>query len=224
MDGDDDCDCIATTIVSTITGARHGSKTLSLRPTQTQSATPANLVTVVVQVDVFPTGISLVSPSSMNSSSFSTITISRYSNPSSTSNLTQQPFSTQNVRLISPSGSPDAPSTGINPANRASSSNHAIPITGAIIGGLAGLALLVAFLTLWAASSKRKRNKDTLDSSSPSLLFPTLTTEQTHTWPSAANQTKKLISMMWYNLLFPCDSDGTFKSSRCLRESNKRTS
>ncbi|KAH9818888.1 hypothetical protein DFH28DRAFT_1123244 [Melampsora americana] len=143
MEDTDDCNCLETTIISTITTNHHSGKTQSVKATQTITSSQANVVTVVVQLGVFPSGINLITT----------------------------PLSTQNVRLIATSSSFESqPSSFDSMENALYDTQRIAPIAGAVIGGVFLISLLVGLLITWIRRSRRRRDQDTLDMMAPSNL------------------------------------------------------
>ncbi|EGG05345.1 uncharacterized protein MELLADRAFT_78095, partial [Melampsora larici-populina 98AG31] len=161
MEDTDDCNCLETTIISTITTNHHGGKTQSVKPTQTITSSQSNLVTVVVQLGVFPSGISII-PTSSNSTN-NTSSTSFIALPTPTDSIIT-PISTQNVRLIATSSSSlGSQPTSLDSMDNALYAQRVAPIAGAVIGGIFLLSVLVGLLVTWIKRSKRRREADTLD-------------------------------------------------------------
>ncbi|KAG0146075.1 hypothetical protein CROQUDRAFT_723078 [Cronartium quercuum f. sp. fusiforme G11] len=167
MDNADDCNCYETTIVSTITGTRHNGKSQSVQPTQTFTTSQYNIVTVVVQVGLYPSGISIIPISSLTSTNTSLSTSLPLPSPT---DLITQPSTTQNVQLIATSSTYESQSTSLDAAIASSPSKPALPIVGAVIGGLVGLVILVGLISVWTSWARHKRDRDALDMMAPSTL------------------------------------------------------
>lgn len=187
MDDTDDCNCLETTIISTITTNHHGGKTQSVKPTQTITSSQSNVVTVVVQLGVFPSGITII-PTSSNSTN-TTSSTSFIPLPTPTDSITT-PISTQNVRLIATSSSMGSQPSSLDSWENSLNAQRIAPIAGAVIGGIFVLSLLIGLLITWIKRARRRRDKDTLDMMAPSNL------------PDAyvrATQEHRRLSTAWYD-------------------------